>query len=143
MLKSLRLRLSLRAVLITLLLSTGLLRPAFAYDVQIGLKAFEDQDYQTAMANFTEGAMLGHALAQFNLALMFHQGIGTPQDFEQAMQLYGLSAQQGITQAQFNLGLMYDRGDGVAQDYREAYYWYLQAAEAGSPDGQYAVGTMH
>jgi len=136
-------RAPVRSATIALLLIAGLTRPVFAYDVETGLRAFEAQDYQTALTNFTEGAMLGHALAQFNLALMFHQGIGTAQDFEQAMQLYGLSAQQGITQAQFNLGLMYDRGEGVAQDFREAYYWYQQAADAGSADGQYAVGTMN
>lgn len=136
----------LRVLLLTLLLV-----PAFAhsqdnrqnYDVEIGLQAFETRDYPAAFENFTQGAMLGHALAQFNLGLMYHQGIGIEQDFEHAMQLYALSAQQGVTQAQFNLGLMYDRGEGVAQDYREAYYWYLQAAENGSADGQYAVGTMN
>lgn len=113
------------------------------YDVETGLRAFEARDFAAAFENFTQGAMLGHALAQFNLGLMYHQGIGIEQNLEDAMQLYALSAQQGIAAAQFNLGLMYDRGEGVAQDYREAYYWYMQAAEQGSPDGQYAVGTMN
>jgi TPR repeat protein len=113
------------------------------YEVDVGLRAFQSGDFTVAIENFTQGAMLGHAVAQFNLGLMYHQGIGTEADYEKAMQLYALAAQQGITQAQFNLGLMYDRGEGVAQDYREAYYWYLQAAEKGSADGQYAVGTMN
>ena len=137
----------LRVFLLALLLSAGVLTTPAAtaqdYNVETGLQAFEAQDYATALENFTQGAMLGHALAQFNLGLMYHQGIGTEQNLEDAMQLYALAAQQGIEQAQFNLGLMYDRGEGVAQDFREAYYWYMQAAEQGSADGQYAVGTMN
>jgi uncharacterized protein len=113
------------------------------YSIEPGLQAFQSEDYDTALENFTQGAMIGHALAQFNLGLMYHQGIGIEPDFERAMQLYALSAQQGIAQAQFNLGLMYDRGEGTLQDYREAYYWYLQAADQGDADGQYAVGTMN
>ena len=114
-----------------------------AYDIQEGLQAFEDQDYEAALANFTDGAMKGHALAQFNLALMYHNGIGTEADYERAMQLYALAAQQGMASAQFNLALMYDRGEGVDQDFDEAYYWYMQAAEQGDASGQYAVGTMN
>ncbi|MDF1622994.1 MAG: hypothetical protein P1V33_05960 [Pseudohongiella nitratireducens] len=114
-----------------------------AYDIQEGLQAFEEQDYEGALANFTDGAMKGHALAQFNLALMYHNGIGTEADYERAMQLYALAAQQGMTSAQFNLALMYDRGEGVGRDFDEAYYWYMQAAEQGDASGQYAIGTMN
>lgn len=114
-----------------------------AYDIQQGLQAFEEQDYEGALANFTDGAMKGHALAQFNLALMYHNGIGTEADYERAMQLYALAAQQGMASAQFNLALMYDRGEGVERDFDEAYYWYMQAAEQGDASGQYAIGTMN
>jgi TPR repeat protein len=116
---------------------------ATAYDIQEGLQAFEAQDYEGALANFTDGAMKGHALAQFNLALMYHNGIGTEADYERAMQLYALAAQQGMASAQFNLALMYDRGEGVERDFDEAYYWYMQAAEQGDASGQYAIGTMN
>ncbi|MEX2334796.1 MAG: hypothetical protein WD600_11105, partial [Pseudohongiella sp.] len=55
---------------------------AGSYNVNIGLDAFRAEDYDAALQNFTEGAMIGHAIAQYNLALMYQHGNATQQKYQ-------------------------------------------------------------
>ncbi len=87
--------------------------------------------------------MQGHAVAQYNLALMYDRGEGVPQDHVEAMKWYRLAAAQSHADAQHNLALMYDRGEGVPQDYAEAVKWYRLAALQGLADAQINLGFMY
>ena len=72
----------------------------------------------------------GNADTQYNLGLMYNNGIGVTQDYAEAMKWYRKAADQGNAKAQSNLGLMYDNGQGVTQDYVQAHMWYnLSAAK--------------
>jgi len=73
----------------------------------------------------------GDANAQFNLALLYYKGIGTPQDYKQAFFWYTKAAEQGHILAQYKLGHMYEYGDEGPQDYKQAFFWYTKAAEQG------------
>jgi TPR repeat protein len=75
----------------------------------------------------------GDTNAQFNLALLYYHGVGTPQDSKQAVYWYTKAAEQGHVQAQYELGKLYlfSGDDEVPQDYKQSVYWHTKAAEQG------------
>ena len=82
------------------------------------------QDYAEAVQWYRKAAEQGVAKAQFNLGLMYDNGLGVTQDYARAGKWYRKAAEQGYATAQFNLGLMYENGEGVPQDYVHAHMWY-------------------
>jgi TPR repeat protein len=84
----------------------------------------------------------GDANAQFNLALLYYHGVGTPQDSKQAVYWYTKAAEQGHVNAQYSLGSLYYDGYGeeVPQDSKQAVYWLTKAAEQGLGNAQYSLG---
>ena len=86
---------------------------------------------------FQIAADQGHAEAQYNLGLAYHNGIGVPRDYGQALRWYRLAASRGHGMAQFNIGLMHAKGEGVPPDLVVAYVWFnLSAAQGGIAGGQ-------
>ena len=51
-------------------------------------------------------AEAGDADAQFNLGVMYYQGLGVEQDFKEVVKWYQKAADQGDVEAQYNLGVM-------------------------------------
>ena len=85
----------------------------------------------------------GHAIAQFNLAAMYHNGDGLKQDFTEAIKWYREAAAQGLALGQFNFAIMYDEGQGVDQDFKEAARWYQTAAAQGYAPAQNRLAVMY
>ena len=87
----------------------------------------------------------GDTDAQFNLALLYYIGVGTPQDSKQAVYWYTKAAEQGHVNAQYSLGSLYYDGYGeeVRQDFKLAVYWLTKAAEQGHIQAQYLLGHMY
>ena len=90
-----------------------------------------------------QAAEQGDADAQYNLGLMYRNGLGVIQDFAEAVRWYRLAAEQGNAHAQILLGLSYESGDGVIQDEAEAVRWYRLAAEQGDASAQYHLGFRY
>ena len=103
-------------------------------DLQKGFDALERGDYATALKELTPLAEQGNADAQYNLGLMYKNGLGVPQDYKTAVKWFTLAAEQGDVDAQFNLGLKYARGQGVPQDYVRAHMWFNLSASTGAED---------
>ena len=103
----------------------------FDDDFEHAADAYEREDYKTAYKLFLPLAEQGDAFAQYNLGLMYDQGLGVPQDYKEAFKWYRLSAVQGFPQAQTNLGVMYEKGQGVPQDYVEAHIWFTLSGSNG------------
>ena len=82
---------------------------------------------------FQSKANQGDANSQFNLALLYENGAGTPQNTKQAVYWYTKLAEQGHVGAQYKLGRLYrfSGDDGAPQDYKLAFFWYTKAAEKG------------
>jgi TPR repeat protein len=76
-------------------------------------------------------AEAGDADAQFNLGVMYYQGLGVEQDLKEAVKWFQKTANQGNANAQHNLGVMYANGKGVEQNYVTAYAWESIAATNG------------
>jgi len=108
---------------------------AWSSDFQDALAAVDRGDFATALGLWRPMARDGDALAQYNLGVMYRNGLGVQRDYREAMRWYRSAAQQGLPIAQYDLGMMYGLGQGVAQDYVRAHMWLnLSAAAMGHPD---------
>jgi len=94
----------LMAMLLFAALHVGALSPATAADFDKGMTAYRSGDYQAALAEWRLLAESGHATAQYNLGLMYEQGMGVPQDHARAVAWYRRAAEHGYVKAQHNLG---------------------------------------
>lgn len=106
---------------------------------EAGLKALDANNMPQAFQEFLAAAKEGHADSQFNVALMYEQGLGVSKNEKEAFFWYGKSASQGNAGAQFNLGVLYENGIGTTIDYAKANEWYRKASEQG--DGL-AIGNL-
>ena len=104
-----------------------------------GIAAYQANNLPLAYTEFLTAAKEGHSDSQFNVALMYEQGIGVGKDEKEAVVWYGNSASQGNSAAQFNLGVLYENGRGTAIDFAKANEWYRKAAVKGDP---LAIGNL-
>jgi len=100
---------------------------------QAGIAAYQANNLPLAYKEFLTAAKEGHADSQFNVALMYEQGIGVAKDEKEAVVWYGISASQGNAAAQFNLGVLYENGRGTVIDFAKANEWYRKASMQGDP----------
>ncbi len=107
--------------------------PAFA-DTAAGLAAFKNKEYGKAYQEWKAAADAGHAEAQFDLGVLYAQGLGVRRDLTEAAFWYRKSAEQGNAEAEFALGQMYSRGWGAPRDTVDAMRW-LQMANSVDSDG--------
>jgi len=95
--------------------------------------------------NFTEtlkAARIGVPESQYQVGLMYANGVGVDQDVEQAMSWLRQAAGRGLAAAQYLLGTRYATGSGTAQDDYQAVGWYLKAAEQGHAKALYRLGRL-
>jgi TPR repeat protein len=137
-------RLSVRAWLGSAILSAiGLLSPLVFADFEKGMTYCKAGQLTEVVAEWTIDANGGDSNAQYNLGLMYQDGLGVPQDAKKAVYWYTLSAEQGNSGAQINLGNSYSNGEGVPQDAKKAVYWYTLSAEQGVSVAQRNLGIMY
>ena len=65
----------------------------------------------------------GNSRAQYNLGLMYANGIGVPKNYELAADWFRNAAEQGYAKAQYCLSVMYYKGHGVPCCDKDAYAW--------------------
>jgi TPR repeat protein len=92
---------------------------------------------------FEQAAVQGLANAQYNLGVIYDNGIGRPADQTMAYFWFSAAADQGHIAAQYNLGVAAAQGKGAPRDYAVAALWFERAAKGGLPDAQYNLGQMH
>ena len=126
------------AVFAASLISLVVINPIYAQDslqgsaqgsdaYNVGLLASESGDYAMAAIRWEPLAAEGDALAQFNLALMYHRGLGVQQNEAMAVSWYHKSAENGYSKAQEFLAAAYREGwFGLKQDHQKADYWNQQ-----------------
>ncbi len=99
-----------------------------------GWQAFEQGQYEEALAVFKSLAEAGNSNMQVLVGNMYDYGQGVPQDDVQALQWYLMAAASGNTKAQYQAGTLYFNSPTVPQDMIEAYRWTSLAAKG--PAGQ-------
>src|SRR5262245_25948023 len=86
-------------------------------------RAYLRGDYKKSVEELQALANLGDSRAEYDLGVIYDQGIGVPQSDAQAFLWYSRAAQHGEPKAQYNLGLMYLNGQGMQPNFVLAYYW--------------------
>ena len=111
----------------------------------VGRMALSQKDYPAALKIMTALADAGHALAQFDLAKMYDEGLGTEQDVFKAIQLFRKAGAQGNPVALFYLARQHLQGGLLRPDAELANAVMLELAtvhptlfhrNAGCPDCQ-------
>ena len=113
-------------------LSAGLMMPVFG-DFASALRAYQEKDYATAAKEWRELADGGDPASQFNLGLLYLDGIGVPQSITEAIEWFRRAADPGYPKAQYNLGGMYAAGKVVRRDYITAHMWLNLCAATADP----------
>ena len=103
-------------------------------DTAAGMQAFKNKEYGKAFQEWKAGADAGQAEAQFDLGVLYAQGLGVQRDMTTAERWYRKAAEQGNAEAEFALGQMYSRGWGVPRDEADALRWF-QMANSPESDG--------
>jgi hypothetical protein len=83
--------------------------------------------------------------AQWRLAMMHLQGVGTPKDPAAAYHILVRASEAGGVNAMISRGVMLATGEGVAEDDAAARDWYRRASESGEigfAHGLRALGAM-
>lgn len=80
------------------------------------------------------GAAEGNPFEQYNLGVMYSDGIGVPLDYSESFKWHQRSAKQWHPEAQYALGVAYYLGQGIAKNKIEAYAWWNLAASQGNKD---------
>jgi TPR repeat protein len=105
--------------------------PAWAQDFTTGLTAYEKGDYERAFAIWLPLAKGVDPSAQYNVGLMYANGLGVARNDAEAVKWFRIAAKAGVPGADGNIGFMYEAGLGVAQDNEQAIAWYSKAVEKG------------
>ena len=97
---------------------------AHARNYNEGFLAAEGGDYQSAVQQWGPLADQGHAIAQFNMALLYHSGLGVDLNEAAALEWYEKSAKNGYYKAQEYMAVGYREGwFGLPKDSKQATYW--------------------
>jgi TPR repeat protein len=77
-------------------------------------------------------ARIGDPAAQYDVALMYANGVGVGKDVAQAFAWTKASAEKGHTVAQYLLGSAYSNGLGTPKDVQKALLWFVKSYEHGN-----------
>lgn len=105
--------------------------PALA-DFEAGVAAARAGDYELARREWQPLAEAGNPDAQFNLALLYENGLGVARNDIEALAWYRRAAELGDPGAQRNVGVFYAFGRGVAPNDVLAVAWLTVAQENGA-----------
>jgi uncharacterized protein len=112
-------------------------------DYQRARSAYAAGDYTKAHQLFQGLAESGDTKAQYDLSLMYIQGIGTKQNIEQGLVWLNRAAEKGNIEAMLELGVLYQKIDTLENAPQLALYWFEKAAMAGSAVGQYNLAHIY
>ena len=101
-----------------------------------------DQGAKRVFNETLKDARLGLANAQYQLSLMYANGVGVKRNFAQALAWVRRAAERGLPAAQYLLGTRYATGASVDQDDEEAFRWFTKAAEQGHPRAFFQLGLL-
>jgi uncharacterized protein len=105
--------------------------------------AFARKEYAAALKLFKPLAEKGHALAQYNIALMHKMGLGVPKSEKEARKWARLTAKQGHAEAQQLMGSLYYKQSGQeSPDVLRAYIWYEASAAQRNSEAQKDLASL-
>jgi TPR repeat protein len=136
----------------------------FADDIQDGIAAYKQGDFQTAYQAWHQAAESNVAEAQWMLAILLLNGQGVKQDKVAAYSWLTLASEKQHKQAMIDRMAIRDRlsaeelmsADTLSKAFRDkqmaktainhqkekAFHWFENAAKQGDPQAQYQLGEM-
>lgn len=123
--------------------SVGSLIVAFSLFVTSVLAGYQSDSQLFNLA--TKLANTGNALAQYNLGMMYHNGVGTPKDQAKAFDLFVKATKGGDPLGAFKLACYYDgqAPNAVKRDDVLSFKYYLEAAKAGYSLAQFSIAQKY
>ncbi len=112
-------------------------------DYRRARSAYEAGNYAKAFQIFEHLSNMGDSHAQYDLSLMYLQGIGTQKNIEQGWIWMNRAADAGNIQAMLELGVRYQKSGSLENAEQMAFRWFQKAAEAGSAAGQYNLAHLY
>jgi uncharacterized protein len=112
-------------------------------DYQKARSAYEAGDYSKAFKIFEQLSQAGNNRAQYDLSLMYLQGIGTDKNIAQSWTWMNRAAEAGNIQAMLELGVRYQKSASLENGSQMAFAWFEKAAMAGSAAGQYNLSRFY
>lgn len=128
------------------LIALGLLLSSYSLNagpLDDGLAAFNAADYARAFELWKPLAEAGDAKAQYNIGLLYMNGLGVEPNGVYARELFRAAARQGLVDAQYNLGLIFYEGISTFRRPNEAYQWWSMSAAQGHAPSQYNLGVLY
>jgi TPR repeat protein len=116
--------------------------PSLAGDLEVGITAYQQQDYQAALNAWNRAAQQGDADAEYNLGQLYRLGQGVKRSYPVAQSYYLKAANKNHPLAQLNLGTMYYSGKLGSGEEENAFYWLQKAAENNNAPAQWMIGIM-
>ncbi len=90
------------------------------------------QNYVAAFDFYTLSSKDGHLESQYNLALLYYEGIEIKRNVKAAFELFEKTAKRGYGRGQYYVGKLYEEGDGIPENKIEAYAWLSVSIENGN-----------
>ena len=107
------------------------------------VKAYNNQDYQTAVRIWQSYAAKGDVEAQYFLGVAYHKGHGVNKSLTQTIAWFRKAAQGEHSTAMFNLGYAYWTGIGVRQNLGRAVDWWKKSANKDEAAAQYSLARCY
>ncbi len=101
------------------------------------------QNFERAALWFREAADNKIANADYNLGVLYHQGLGVERDLDRALYWYREAAKLGHPEAQYNLGIAHIEGIGTSYDAPLAAAFFENAANQGIVEAAYNLGLIY
>lgn len=105
--------------------------------------AFKKRNYNSALTLFKSLAHMGHAAAQYNLAIMYEKGYGTKPDMHKSTKWYRWSAENNYLDAKYRIGKFYETGNYFRKDYKLARKWYEKASIPVHGEAVYSLAKLY
>ncbi|MCL2645913.1 MAG: sel1 repeat family protein [Phycisphaerales bacterium] len=106
-----------------------------------GLRAYDENE--EAFLWEEKAAKQGLASAQFNLAVCYQNGTGTPINYDKQFYWHKKAAENGLTEAKHSVAVCYIIGQGTNPDFEQAVYWLKQAANEGHANAKARLGAFY
>lgn len=128
---------------IILLLLFALISSASQADLKKGLDAYQDENYDAAMAELKASAKTGGEKAKAMWASLCEKG-GRLMDGDVDLDALRKAAANGYASAQNYLAVMYSKGiGGVEKDEEQALAWHEKAAENQHEGSMFDLGKIY
>jgi len=112
-------------------------------DYRKARSAYEAGDYAKALQIFEQLSQAGDSQAQYDLSLMYLQGIGANKNLEKGWTWMNRAADGGNVQAMLELAVRYQKSASLENAEQMAFLWFQRAAMAGSAAGQYNLAHLY